>query len=95
MKKILTLILTLVSVVALAQSNISGVVLGEDNSPIQFANIVLSASDSSFVSGTITDVDGRFSIEKNPKASFIVISCLGYETATLNLNSDFSNVVLK
>lgn len=33
MKKILTLILTLVSVVALAQSNISGVVLGEDNSP--------------------------------------------------------------
>ena len=69
MKKVLTLIfLTLASVATFAQSKISGVVLGEDNSPVQFANVVLMAADSTFVGGTITGEDGKFSIEKNPKA---------------------------
>lgn len=96
MKKVLTLIfLTLASVATFAQSKISGVVLGEDNSPVQFANVVLMAADSTFVGGTITGEDGKFSIEKNPKAKILAVSCIGYETATLGIGDDCSKIVLK
>ena len=95
MKKILTLILTLMSVATFAQNNISGGVFGEDNLPVQFANVVLMAADSTFVGGTITDTDGRFSIEKNQKAEILVVSCLGYESKSLNINDDCSKIVLK
>ena len=64
MKSILItfLFLTLFSAATFAQSKLSGVVFDENSSPVSFANIVLTAADSSFVSGTITDENGKFSI---------------------------------
>lgn len=74
---------------------ISGGVFAEDNSPVAFANIVLMASDSSFVDGTITDVDGKFSINQSKDAAFLSVSCLGYESKMMSINADVSQIVLK
>lgn len=74
---------------------ISGGVFAEDNTPVAFANVVLMASDSSFVDGSITDVDGKFTIKKSDDAAFISISCLGYESKMLSVNADASQIVLK
>ncbi|MBR6279551.1 MAG: carboxypeptidase-like regulatory domain-containing protein, partial [Bacteroidales bacterium] len=95
MKKILlTILVVFFSVTTFAQT-ITGVVFSENNSPVSFANAVLMAADSSFVSGTITDENGKFSIAKNPKAKFLTVSCLGYETKILSVNDTFEKIVLK
>lgn len=96
MKKILITILAafLVNFAAWGQT-ISGGVFAEDGLPVAFANVVLMAADSSYVDGTITDADGKFTIKKNVDATFLTVSCLGYEKQTLNVNADVSRIVLK
>lgn len=88
------LFLTLLSVKTFAQM-ITGGVYNENSSPVIFANVVLSAADSSFVSGTITDENGKFSIAKNPKAAFLTVSCLGYETKILSFGDNLEKIILK
>ena len=92
----------LITIIAVVLANttafaqmISGGVFAEDNSPIAFANVVLMATDSSFVDGTITDVDGKFTIKKSVDAAFLSISCIGYESQTMNVDADVSRIVLK
>jgi len=71
MKKIFTtFFLTLFSAATFAQSKISGGVYSENSSPVNFANIVLMSADSSFLSGTITDENGKFSVEKKKRKIF-------------------------
>ncbi|MBQ9213567.1 MAG: TonB-dependent receptor [Bacteroidales bacterium] len=89
------LFLTLFSVTAFAQGKISGTVFDENAAPIPFANIVLMAQDSSFVDGTITDMDGKFSLEKIANTKFLTVSCLGYETKVFGIEESFEQVVLK
>ena len=95
MKKILlTILVVFFSVTTFAQT-ITGVVFSENNSPVSFANAVLMAADSSFVSGTITDENGKFSIEKNDKAKFLTVSCLGYKTKILSFDDNLEKIILK
>jgi hypothetical protein len=63
MNKFLITILAvfLVNFAAFGQT-ISGGVFAEDGLPVAFANVVLMAADSSYVDGTITDADGKFTI---------------------------------
>ena len=84
----------MVNFAALGQT-ISGGVFAEDGLPVAFANVVLMAADSSYVDGTITDADGKFTIKKSVDATFLTVSCLGYEKQTLNVNTDVSRIVLK
>ena len=53
-------LLTFVFVLSVAKSQgISGVVVDEKNEPVAYASIsLLQANDSSFVTGTSTDIDG-------------------------------------
>ena len=88
------LFLTLLCVKTFAQM-ITGGVYNENSLPVNFANVILSAADSSFVSGTITDENGKFSIEKNDKAKFLTVSCLGYETKVLSVNENLEKIILK
>ncbi len=86
--------MTLFSVITFAQSKISGNVYNENSLPVNFANIVLMSADSSFVSGTITDENGKFSIEKNPKVKFLTVSCIGYETKFLSIDENQNTILV-
>lgn len=92
----ITILFAVLTGAATFAQTISGAIVAENNSPVAFANVVLMASDSSFVDGTITDVDGKFTINnKSDAAAFISISCLGYEGKMQSANSDCSFIVLK
>ena len=70
-----------------------GHILTEQNKPIEFANVVVSTADSSFITGCVTDSVGKFNIvvdqrlsnDKSPQ--FLNISCIGYESIILPLFS--------
>jgi len=68
-------------------TKISGIVQ-DKNTTIQFANIILLGQDSSFVSGTITDKNGKFSVSGEVNNSGILqVSYLGYQTKNISVNS--------
>ena len=79
-----------------AQTTISGRIFNVQNTPVEFANVVILAADSSFLGGTISDIDGRFSIAKPQDAEFVNISYIGYETFYKKLSevADFQRIVL-
>lgn len=71
---------------AFSQVKYSGQVLSENGSPIEFANVILLAKDSSFLAGGGTNEYGNYSFEygggesNKPLARFIKISSIGYKT---------------
>ena len=79
MKKIATLILSLgLSLVAMAQGlSVKGVVLDDANQPIVGAFVVEAGTSN----GTMTDVDGSFSL-RVAKGAVLEVSCIGYQTAS-------------
>lgn len=76
--------LFLMGILALATSagaqNLRGKVIDETNAPLPYANIVLQTSDSIYVAGTTTNLDGLFEIALNEKAKLVSISFVGYNT---------------
>lgn len=80
MKKIIIVLLLIVSIAAQAQ-NIRGKVCFEaDNTPVQFATVALLAlPDSALLTGVITLTDGGYLLEKvKPGNYFIRVSFVGY-----------------
>ena len=66
--------------------NIIGKVVDENNSPLDFVNVVLLKADSTYIAGTVTDENGGFLFEKpqgNPK--FIRLSSIAYSTKTMDI----------
>lgn len=80
MKLIYVIFLSLFSLCLKAQT-IQGTVVDENKEPVSFCNIViLSSVDSAFVSGTMTNELGEFSIENGNKQMIILqVSYLGYK----------------
>ena len=63
----------------------NGKVTDAKNQPVEFVNIVLlSAKDSTFINGTVTDKNGAFSIKPNgngtASAYLLKLSFIGYNT---------------
>jgi len=56
------------------------------NKPIEYANVVLySVADSSIVSGSVSDVNGKFTLSELPYGRYyIVANFIGYEKITVN-----------
>ena len=81
-----TLLLALLFVSAnsvFAQSKIKGTVIdGETNEPLPGANIVVKGTDN----GTTTDFNGKFILEVTPGTHEILISYMGYEDVTKQVN---------
>lgn len=75
----------LTSLLAFAQEwTISGVVIAQDEQePVIGANVLVKGSQS----GTVTDVDGKFSILVS-KGATLVFSYLGYETQEVQIKSN-------
>ena len=85
-KILLPLILQFVLLsIANAQTSVtvSGIVKGQNNkAPLPFVNVVLKAEkDSTFVGGTFTNEEGRFSLSKiKPGNYYLEVSYIGYTT---------------
>ena len=67
---------------ASAQQLVVGKLLSaKDNQPIPFANIaMMSASDTTFLRGVVTDDQGAFKINNDTIATLLRLSAMGYET---------------
>jgi len=63
---------------------ISGTILDQFNDPVIGASVLVKNSTN----GTITDIDGTFSLNEVSAGSELEISYLGYRTETVTVNSD-------
>ena len=75
--------------------SISGVVSDKNFNPISYANVVVfKASDSSLLTGTISDEDGIYNIDNLPSDDYIVtISFLGFKTQSESISLKDSTVL--
>ena len=88
MKIILTFICTLFAWANIAAQSITGKVVDENNSPLDFVNVVLLNADSTYIAGTVTDENGGFLFENpqgNPK--FVRLSSIAYTTKTMDISA--------
>lgn len=69
------------SSLSLCAQNLSGVVLDENGSPMEFVTIALIyLPDSTIVGGGMTDASGTFEIERTGNATHVQVAMIGYET---------------
>ncbi len=81
MKSILILALSFITVSTQAQS-LSGKIVDQDNIPMDLALVgLMSTTDSTFVKGEYTDVDGSYLISNVSAGNYILnVSMLGYDS---------------
>ncbi len=80
MRKSLMLLFVIAAVASAFGREIRGKVVGENASPLDYVNVVLY-SDSTYVTGTVTDSDGDFSISADADVNLTLrVSFVGYET---------------
>lgn len=80
MRKSFMLLFVITAVASAFGREIRGKVVGENASPLDYVNVVLY-SDSTYVTGTVTDSDGDFSISTDADVNLTVrVSFVGYET---------------
>ena len=91
---LLLLFMAFISVQVYAQDvKVSGTVIAEaDKFPIIGANIVVKGTTI----GTVTDIDGNFSVEASDKNTVLIVSYIGYDAQEINVGSQtFVKVQLK
>lgn len=72
----------------------------DDTNPVEFCNILIqSAADTTYIKGTVSGADGRFSINAKDGNYKLKISLLGYgaveKTITVKGNVDLGELVIK
>ena len=99
MKRLVSAIMATVlsAQIANAQQTINGRIADSNNEPVAFANVVLMTGDSAYISGAVSDIDGRFAIEQKQGAQIISISCIGYERFCKQISEiqNFGNIVIE
>ncbi len=82
-------LLLLFSTFSFSQRNITGVVTNEKEEPVIAATIAVLNPDSTLVSGTTTNAEGKFRLKLKNNKNFLRISCIGYKTKFVQpLNND-------
>jgi len=72
------------------------VLQANDRTAVEFANVVLQTMDSVFVTGTTTGLKGDFVFKNVPAGDYrLIISMIGYETQTVELEGEARNIDLK
>ena len=87
-KKLIAIVLAAISLFRVSSQTITGKVMEENNSPLDYVNVVLLKADSTYMSGTVTDQNGVFLFEDaqgNPK--HVKISSIGYADKILDIPS--------
>ena len=107
MKTILSLFILTLFLTGFAQAQsgmIKGVLKDTQNAPLPYSNVaVYQSSDSSLLTGTITDAEGQFNINVKYGDYYLKISAVGFETYisksvvvdSNNPTFDFSSIILK
>jgi TonB-linked SusC/RagA family outer membrane protein len=86
------LALLLIGVQAFAQSAVSGKVTDESGEPCVGANVLIKGTTT----GTMTDLDGNYSLPHVKQGSILVFSSIGYSTQEVKVGtSSVINVVLQ
>ncbi|MEN8185829.1 MAG: DUF5686 family protein [Bacteroidota bacterium] len=81
-KKLLILIILILSSFSLlSQVKVGGYIVGEDDNPIPFANVIFKGSTI----GTITDENGKFYLQSDTFYKQLEISFLGFKTEVVEL----------
>ena len=84
MKTILSLILAVLATATTMAQSITGKVVDENNSPLDFVNVVLLKADSTYIAGTVTDENGVFLFnEKQDNPKFVKVSSAPASEVTL------------
>lgn len=76
--------------------HIRGLVTDTGKRPIQYANVILySQKDTTFISGSVTDINGEFTIDLEPNVTnecFTRTSAIGYESQDSPIQSGITNI---
>lgn len=91
------LLLCLTSHTLFASSEfITGILKDETGTPMELANVtILALSDSTFIDGTVTDMDGMFTLPETSTPSFLTVSALGYEEMRIsNPHGNLGTIIL-
>ena len=87
MKNIIILLFVLATVTTAFGREITGKVVGENESPLDYVNVVLY-SDSTYITGTVSDSAGIFSVNAEANGNLTArISFVGYETLSMSVPS--------
>ncbi len=87
MKNIIILLFVLSTVTTAFGREITGKVVGENESPLDYVNVVLY-NDSTYVTGTVTDSAGIFAVNTEANGNLTArISFVGYETISMSVPS--------
>ena len=79
--KIITILMAFMVGATVYGREISGKVVGENDTPLDYVNVVLYR-DSTYIAGTVTDQAGMFSIYTDATGNLITkCSFVGYETS--------------
>ena len=97
MKKIITrlgvlaIAMLLLQSITYSQQNISGIIVDSANEPIIGASVIIVGTTV----GTISDIDGSYSLNVPDENSKIEVSYIGFATEVLNVaDGNYSNIVL-
>lgn len=79
--------MSLMAVVTVYGREITGKVVGENDAPLDYVNVVLYR-DSTYITGTVTDQNGMFSISTDASGNLAVkCSFAGYETTEVSVSA--------
>ncbi len=85
MKTTLKLLVMLLSVVAFAQTTVSGTITDDTGQPLPGANIIIEGTTT----GTSSDFDGKYTIATDKPLPFkLVVTYTGFESQTLDVTSN-------
>ena len=87
MKNIIILLFVLATVTTAFGREITGKVVGENESPLDYVNVVLY-NDSTYITGTVIDSAGIFAVNTEANGNLTArISFVGYETISMSVPS--------
>jgi outer membrane receptor protein involved in Fe transport len=90
MRNILSMMLVLLSTFIFAQTNVTGLVIDSNNTPIPGANVVFDAT-----TGAVSDFNGEFSIDVDAKPPFsLTVSSIGFETTSITVSASDASVII-
>ena len=91
-KKLLFLLLFLTTLSSFAQKEIYGMITNQETQePLAFVNIILKNNPTQ---GTISDIDGKFSLSLDKEFTQLQLSYIGFETKTIEVTSNDSSIFI-
>lgn len=84
----------LCAMVTFAQSNLAGKVQDTQSAPIAYATVSLLRTDSTLVTGTITDDAGAFALSAPSGKYLLQVSYIGYRTVCQTVKTGDKNLLL-